>query len=131
MTVATEVKFKKKTCSSQRDFYFRYKAKVCKPDGIQHRTHYTMIVWDVVTGGVLDCTLIMEAAGSSETLVFMYKTIHFQYPKNASSLFINRLFRNVQVAVIFYYEVIECVVEFHLHTVLRALMAWYIGTKVN
>jgi hypothetical protein len=29
-TVVTEVEFKKKTCSSQRDFYLRYNARVCK-----------------------------------------------------------------------------------------------------
>jgi hypothetical protein len=70
MTAATEVKLKKK-CSRHRDFYCRYKAKVCKPDGIQHRTLNTVVVWDVMTRCVVDCTVIMAAAGPSETLVFM------------------------------------------------------------
>jgi hypothetical protein len=81
MTVATEVELKK-TCSSQRDFYLRYNAKVCKPDGIQHLTHYTMVIWDVMTCSLVDCTLIMEAVGSSKTLLFVYQTTHVTYQKN-------------------------------------------------
>jgi hypothetical protein len=82
---------------------------------------------------VVDSTVIMEAVGSSETLVFMYKTIHVTYPKNVvltPAVSSSTDFPvSVQVAF-FYYQVIECV-EGHLHTLLCAIMAWYLGTKLN
>ena len=36
----------------------------------------------MLTRCVVDCTVITEVAGYSETLVFMYETIHVTYTKN-------------------------------------------------
>jgi len=64
-------------------------------------------------------TVIMEAAGSPETLIFMYEAIHVTYPKNvvlnlavsSSTDFPG----SVQVVFIFDYQVIDYV-ECHLRT---------------
>ena len=85
-----------------------------------------------MTRCVVDCTVIMEAAGYSETLVFMYETKHVTYTKNVVTLAVSSstdFTGSVQVAI-FDHQVILCV-EYDVHTPLCAIMAWYLGTKVN